>query len=351
MDNQKILICCDKLRHPNTGLYTFCKELINGIEEIKDRYGLKTSYLCAKGERLLNGLETRYIRPWHKIIFNLKNNEKVLHMVWQMENFTPFSKGGGNRILLTIHDLNYIYEKSPKKVARYNREVQRRVDMADHIVTISEYAKQDILKHLDVGDKPIDVIYNGCTLYSGEQIDEPIYRPKREFLFSIGTILRKKNFHVLPALLVDNDMELIIAGNPSSYSDEIIQEAERLGVDDRVKLTGGISEADKDWYYRNCRAFVFPSVAEGFGLPVIEAMAYGKPTFISRHTSLPEIGKEHCFYFDYNFTPEKMRTELAKGLEIFKSRNTDDQINYARSYSWDKAAEQYCKIYNKLLSL
>ena len=95
--------------------------------------------------------------------------------------------------------------------------------------------------------------------------------------------MRKKNFHVLPRILKGNDYRLVIAGNISSnsYCAEILEQAREWGVESRVTITGPVSEPVKQWYLQNCDAFVFPSIAEGFGLPVIEAMRYGKPIFTS----------------------------------------------------------------------
>ena len=193
------------------------------------------------------------------------------------------------------------------------------------------------------------MIYNGCSFFEGERIETPTnYKPSAPFLFSIGTVLRKKNFHVLPCLLEQNDMELIIAGNPSKYSDVVMEWAIKCGVESRVHLIGSIDDSDKDWYYRNCEAFVFPSIAEGFGLPVLEAMSYGKPTFLSKYTSLPEIGRDFAFYFDVDFTPRDMQRVLIDGLAEFEGRDVDTQIAYAKSFSWENMAREYCKIYNQL---
>ncbi|MGL5318738.1 MAG: glycosyltransferase family 4 protein [Bacteroidales bacterium] len=346
MKKPEVMIDCEKIKHPNTGLFSFCTQLANSIEKIKDEYQINTSYLITKKclPFLPNGIKFRLLTFFDKIYFRASSKINLFHTSFQLGKYIP----SNTKVVLTIHDLNYLYEKSPQKAKKLHAWVQKNVDKADYLVAISEFAKQDALKHLRTENKPFDVIYNGCTFYDGNPTDYPVYKPERKFLFTVGTILPKKNFHVLPALLVDNEYELIIAGNKSDYCTKIIAEARRLHVEDRVKILGPVSEADKDWYYRNCSAFLFPSIAEGFGLPVIEALHYGKPTFISQHTSLPEIGKDYCFYFDYDFHPEKMRAEFMKGMEQFNQHDIHQQIEYAHSYSWDNAARKYCEIYAKL---
>ncbi len=345
MSISRVLINNKPVKYPNTGLFSFCTELTAAIERVKAEYDIDSTYLIYDGcQKVLGDLNFKVLRYLDKHFFKVGKDIDVYHATIQLERHMPKRRSS----VLTIHDLNFLYEKSDLKQAKYRRLVQRNIDRADYLVAISEFAKSDVLKHLDTKGKPFEVIYNGCSFYEGEQISEPKYMPSSEFLFTVGTVLRKKNFHVLPTLLVGNDYELIVAGNYSDYADDIIKEAREFGVEDRVHIIGGISEADKDWYYRNCKAFLFPSIAEGFGLPLIEAMYYGKPTFISCHTSLPEIGKEYSFYFNREFDREKMREEFTEGLKAFESRDVEAQIAYAKSYSWESAARAYCEIYRKL---
>lgn len=251
--------------------------------------------------------------------------------------------------VLTIHDLNFLYEeKSPSKRSAYLKKHQKNIDLCDHIVAISEFTKSDILKNLKV-DKPITVIYNGCDVEEFPEHNNPIYSPGNDFIFGLGTINAKKNFHVLPCLLENNNFELILAGKVDvDYRDKILQEARKYGVGDRVKILGNISMADKYWYYKNCTAFLLPSLAEGFGIPVIEAMNFGKPVFLSNRTSLPEIGGTLAYYFE-DFNPENMKKVFENGLAHYKTTNPSAEIiNHARGFSWDKSAKSYWKVYESL---
>jgi len=100
---------------------------------------------------------------------------------------------------------------------------------------------------------------------------------------------------------------------------------------------------------KNCLAFLFPSTAEGFGLPVIEAMYFGKPILLSSCTSLPEIGGDCAYYFDH-FEPEHMRSVLKNSLEDYKKNLPLEKIKTrGRSFSWETAAAQYIEIYRTLI--
>ena len=344
-----VIFDCERMRYKNTGLYVFGKELIEALcTEAKKR---ERNIMVYSRKSTLDewGLKIRFRRVFkslHKRILPLPSDVGLWHSPFQLSHFFPRK----TPILLTIHDLNFMYEEGESQQKKELKKLQTIIDKCARIVTISEFVKKDVLKHLNTNGKEIDVIYNGCTRFTGTpQI--PADKPAGKFLFSVGTVLPKKNFHVLPCLLEGNDYELIIAGVRSEYEQKILKEAEFYGVTDRVKIIGTISEAEKHWYYKNCEAFLFPSVAEGFGLPVIEAMYYERPVFLSTHTCLPEIGGKYAFYFNYDFDRKKMQQEFRKGMQDFADTSIyrEEMRNHALSFSWQMAAKKYWDIYEEML--
>ncbi|MEO5562035.1 MAG: glycosyltransferase family 1 protein, partial [Chitinophagaceae bacterium] len=275
----------------------------------------------------------------------------IWHVATTISWYRPFNKR--TRTILTIHDLNFLdqaeFTASGRK--RYLRLTQEKVKRADYLTFISEFAHQQALQHMDLHNKPYKIIYNGCNAPMASQgFHEPLKKPTKPFLFSIGQLHSRKNFHVLPALLINNDYELILAGMKDfDYVNKITSEAKRLGVADRVKLVGPVTNEEKYWYYQHCLAFLFPSKAEGFGLPVLEAMHFGKPVFISRFTSLPEIGGNAAYYFD-NFEPEAMNEVFEKGMNDYNNNERTAAIKkHADSFSWGKAVQEYLGVYRGLL--
>ncbi len=349
---KNVLIDCERMRHPHTGLYHYCLQLGNSIlkqignEKERIAFYLPTSAEHAFGEQA-NYVSQHFI---HKLFFPDTKAVDIWHCTYQGSRYYPFGKNVA--IVLTIHDLNFLYDenKTASRIKKYLSRLQTKIDRADHIVAISFFVLEDLKRHLNLRDKPTSVIYNGCNIDDTGLIRKPDNAIDKPFLFTIGTIASKKNFHVLPALLKDNELRLIIAGIDSSrdYKRTIIREAEKLNVLDRVIFTGPVSENDKKWYLSNCTAFVFPSIAEGFGLPVIEAMYYGKPVILSRCTSLPEIGGDCAYYFD-SFEPEHMRNVLKSSLDHYKKTKPREKIrNRARFFSWDRAASEYLDLYRSL---
>ncbi len=276
----------------------------------------------------------------------------IWHITTAISWYRPFNKKTKN--IFTIHDLNFLNEEEYKASSKKNylQLIQQRVNRADYLTFISNFAYEQAQQYLKLGKKPFSVIYNGCNIPNIQDINEPAYLPKKPFLFSIGQLHSRKNFHVLPPLLTGNDDELIIAGiNDTLYAKKVMDEARRYNVEKRVKLIGTVTENEKHWYYKNCKVFVFPSIGEGFGLPVVEAMYFGKPVFLSKYTSLPEVGGNAAYYFN-DFSPESMQHDFEKGMNDFKNNNRMTAIKQqAASFDWNKTAKEYLEIYRNLSSI
>lgn len=344
-----IIVDCERMRHRNTGLFFFCDMFVKSLLRNKSRnleLGVysHSAQLGRWGDSVVYKRMSTFL---DKLYLRKPRTVDLWHTTYQLSRYVP----ADGKLLLTVHDLNFLYEKSVQKQHKYIARMQKLVDRADRIVAISEYTKNDLMAHVNTGSKKIDVIYNGCNIYDGP-VTEPITLPSGEFIFSVATVLPKKNFHVLPCLLENNSLELIIAGNRSDYENIIMDEARKFGVENRVKIIGPVDESVKHWYLKNCKAFVFPSIAEGFGLPVIEAMDYGKPVFLSRHTCLPEIGGDYAYYFNKDFDRKLMQEEFRIGMEDFYNggKSPEGIKKHASRFSWDNAAKEYLRIYDEMIN-
>ena len=351
MAKPSILLTFDSMKYPNSGFFSFGKSLGDAIvEQNKGRYILNY-YVHKRSTYFFNNkVGLVYLSKLHKLFFPRPSRFALVHFTDQYCRLKP-QKVTGKKIL-TIHDINPVHElrKPAHKIEKHLNKLSGYIAVCDKIVTISHFVADDIVKYIPEAKNKIRVIYNGADQLTVPANHTPAYQPKRTFLFTIGYIAAKKNFHVLPALLVGNAHELIISGVETPYKSVIMEEAEKFGVTDRVKITGTISEDDKAWYYKNCTAFVFPSIAEGFGLPVIEAMHFGKPVFLSTHTSLPEIGGDAAFYFP-TFEPADMQAAFAKGMAEFAAKNMREKvIAHALKFDWQQTAREYLALYDEVLS-
>ena len=349
----EIILDCDLMRYRDSGLYHYCLNLGNYVNEALVRDNKKPIALYVP-EKESTSFNKRWKviteRPMHKVVRPFLFNCKLWHAPFQSGRVLP--KTSGVKVLLTIHDLNPLHEgKTLEEQKKSLTHTQALIDRSDALVCISEFTRQDVLKNCKVGKKPVFVVHNGTHAVGTPGLDPVSYRPVRPFVFAMGYVNTKKNFHVLLALLEDENVELVIAGrlDEPDYIANMRAEAEEMKVLDRLHILGPVSENDKAWYLQNCLAFALPSLAEGFGAPVVEAMQFGKPLFLSRLTSLPEIGGDEAFYFD-TFSRDHMNQVFKKGLQTYGSTNLKDRLQErAKLFRWREKAEQYIDVYQKVL--
>lgn len=347
---KQLLIDCEKMKNANTGLFTYCNELGRSLLQQAAPDEQLSFYLPPKlGKYFGSSADYLWQYSLHKLYLPHRKAYDVWHTTYQLSDYR--SHKPGTRRVLTIHDLNFMHEaKSASKRKLYLAHAQRNVNRADFVTFISKFVGDDVLRYLDLGNKPHKVVYNGAAVQEFPGFDQPGYRPQRPFLFTLGVVNTKKNFHTIPCLLQHCDAELVIAGtiNNETYRQRILDEAKRYGAADRVKLLGPISEEDKYWYMKHCLAFVFPSIAEGFGIPAIEAMHFGKPVFLSDKTSLPEVGSCFAYYFR-DFDPAHMQKVFENGMWHYDNqRPAKAIINHAMQFSWERMAGEYLEIYRSL---
>jgi glycosyltransferase involved in cell wall biosynthesis len=268
------------------------------------------------------------------------------HSLHQLNKTLP-PQGCGPRVV-TFHDLNYLYH--PSAFARWRNEKRTGALAArtDHIVAISQHTADDVRSHLG-WTGPLDVIHNGARNLGGDpQAPLPGREAGRRFLFHLSRMSPSKNTAAIVALAASwPEMDFVLCG-PEGDDSRAMRAMPHTA---NVHFHLGISDAQKTWAYANCAGFLFPSLAEGFGLPPIEAMHFGKPVFLSRRTCLPEIGGDAAFYFD-DFEPAAMRRTVEHGLRRAAEPGREVFVKaHAAQFDWDRCAERYLGLYRRLLGL
>ena len=351
---RNIILDCDLMRFRNSGLHHYCLNLgiyVQRILENDAQYRIACYTPASEAELFLSKSNCIVEKKWHKKLGNpFLWNCDIWHAPFQSGKIIPMDNKR-IKVVLTIHDLNALHEPlKPEDRSDNLARTQRLIDRADSLVCISNSTKKDVLNNMDVKNKPVHVIYNGTHDVATPPLNPTAYLPMRPFIFTMGYINRKKNFHTLVPFLSNPDMELVIAGKKDDYNyiEGMIKTAAAMGAADRLKILGPVSEADKSWYLQHCEAFFLPSLAEGFGAPVVEAMNFGRPIFLSNLTSLPEIGGDAAFYFE-NFEPAHMQDVFEKGMKKYLQENLKQRIiNRAANFSWEKSAQQYVDVYKAL---
>lgn len=244
--------------------------------------------------------------------------------------------------LVTIHDINFVHTKLGRSYRHARGRYLSRVAPATHLAFISRFAAEDVAEHFPY-TQPARVIYNGVTAPDTSRTKKPDGVPDGPFLLHLSSLDEYKNVRVLVRMMdFLPDRRLILAGN---CKDSELKEM----VDKRtnVYMVGRVTEEEKTWLYANCSAFLFPSRAEGFGLPPLEAMHVGKPVFLSTLTSLPEIGGNQAYYWP-ELEPGAMAAELI--VKLSGPQNAEAKKVHARQFSWETTARAYIDYYNDILN-
>lgn len=349
-----LFIDAERLRDPNSGLGQVCLHL--GHELVRQcPSGWRLTFLVPKGQIGVFGQSVDYKEAsWMRKVW-ISDRYDVWHCLHQDSSYLPSRA----KLVLTVHDLNFLArtDYSESKMAAKLASLQRKIDHAAAVTAISDYTASVMRAHLKLSaDKPIRVIHNGVSIdQSAILIDQPqptfLTGSDAPYFLFVGVIHPKKNVHtLLPLLEAFPDYRLVLAGpDGHPYARHIREQGQKLGLADRLLMPGAVSETTKSWLYTHCEAFLFPSLAEGFGLPVAEAMAFGKPVFLSNLTSLPEVGGKEAYYFD-NFEPESIAKTIHDGLHDFGQNPLRGQRlkKRATGFSWPNVAGEYWKVYEEL---
>lgn len=268
------------------------------------------------------------------------------------QQFRYRQRRAGTLQLLTIHDMNFLYEKK-HWVSRWKHIIKMwlQIRHSDALTFISHFAEKEVTSHYQLGARPTAVIENGIALMDDITSEKPnfVKDENEKFFFTIGQIRRKKNFHTLvPMMKSFPDYHLYICGDKHFAYSKDVQACIDATAPDRIALPGKITPENKKWLFEHCQGFLFPSLLEGFGLPVLEAMSLGAKVFSSRCTSLPEVCGPHAYYFD-DFIPEHMAEVVRRGLNDQRPEHVEAGKAYARSFDYDTYTQRYLALYRKLL--
>jgi glycosyltransferase involved in cell wall biosynthesis len=350
---KSIAIDCQKLDFLYCGLGQFCSHLANALESIPHPM-LTFDFLITQYADCSQMPTTAQYKHLTNISRHLPKIGAPRADLWHMthQDAPYFPRSHRIPMLLTVHDLNFLRTKPSKTIARRLRALQKRVNRATHIATISEATKQDLLAYCPT-DTPISVIYNGTQLAQpGAQA--PTFAENKPFLFAIGDITEKKNFHSLLALLKElPDHQYILAGrNTTAYAKHIRIQADDLGVAHQLIMPGIVSNSDKTWLYQNCDVFCAPSLAEGFGLPVAEALQAGAPLLLSDIPAHHEIAGQWGTFLPHHADSTTMLAAYQQCKQTADAQTKADQSalqKHLARFSWSHCAEQYLNLYQQLL--
>lgn len=356
---KKILIDLERLRYPNSGIANVFRNLATGLLEKNAQFEL---FFFGKKEQLEKFEPKPNCVFWnktHRFFERFSGEFDLIHVSHQLSSY--FHRNYKNTIkIVTLHDLNFLYENlTDSKKRKMLGKVRSNVKNADYIVCISEYAKQSFIRNKRLFTftklKDIVVIHNGIHLPENReyQLGKYSYLKDQKYILNIGVLFNKKNQLTLVEMLpyIEEDLVLIASDEKQPYADEVRQRIKELHMEQRVHFLRNLSEEEKYAVIQHSEAMCHPSIAEGFGIPPIEAMAFGKPVFLSTYTSLPEIGGDKAFYFD-SFEPKAMAKLYLEKMDLYHSNEeamSQDIKKWTEQYSYTAMSNNYLKFYESVL--
>lgn len=247
----------------------------------------------------------------------------------------------------TSYDINQLKRWTPISVKR-----------AQKVFTISEFSKSEIMRLYGTPENKIAVIYpsfdknifHGKVPKTKQMAVRHQYGITGSFLLYWGTLQPRKNItRLIEAFskLKETRLKLVIVGKKGWLYDQILEQATKLGIENRVIFTGFVADDDLPALIKASRAFVLPSLYEGFGMPVIEAQAVGTPVVVSRVSALPEVAGEAAIYIEDPLSVDSIQTALEKvmalslveRIKIIKAGKEN-----SRRFDWDLSAQKILAI-------
>lgn len=291
-----------------------------------------------------------------------------IDVFWSPEHIAPLTKIEC-KIVVTIHDLAIL--RFPETGERYNKFLQdvfvfRSCRKADRIIAISKATANDIVKLCKINADKVQVIYNGDSPYTGKSstltaIDNSTIKNKfgidcPYFLF-VGTFSPRKN--IVTIIKAYNEFrrrnnckyKLVLAGGFGWKYENILEEIEKSSYKQDIVKTGFCSDKEREYLYRNAFALLYPSLYEGFGLPILEAMSVGAPVITSNVSSMPEVGGNVAFYVNNVYDADELccrMQELCSLPENDLNKLKLDSKIHAAKFSRKKCAEEIYDVFFRI---
>lgn len=328
-----------------SGIGVYSQEILNGLVRAYPQNEYVFCYRWKQwrrsGGRLPSNVHRRLLQPGLPTF-----KADVFHALNQRVDKRPAGK-----VVSTFHDLFVMtgdYSSLDFK-ERFTGQARRAAENSDIVIAVSEFTAGQVSRLLGVERSRIRVIPHGVR--QGRPADK---LQRERIVLSVGTLQKRKNtarlveaFEGLP-----HEWRLVLAGSPTGFgAEEVLQRIEKSRSRERIQVTGYLSAAELEALYRKASIFAFPSLDEGFGIPVLEAMANGLPVVASNRSALPEVTGDAALLVDPLQTQE-LRTALRNLISSEELRETLSSAgrNRAHLFTWERAVRETYRVYEELVS-
>ena len=354
-----------------TGLGSYGRTLVNDLAQYplrlnlyapdKGRDDLRTQIVERDNIAFVYPTSRHFKSYWRSrgIVADLKRDG--IQLFHGLSGELPFGiRKSGIKSVVTIHDLIFLRHPefyNPIDVQIYKWKFRQTIKEADYIIAISECTKRDILEYGGnlVSEDKITLIYQSCSPrfntsqnYKTSNLNSKLGR----YVLSVGSIEPRKNtmlalkaLHHLP-----DDISLVLVGRHTAYTDKLIQYARANGLEHRLHILHGVPDTDLPALYAGAECFVYPSVYEGFGIPIIEAISCGLPVVACTGSCLEEAGGPDSLYVAPN-DAIGMANAIRRSLKGADDREERIQrsMDYIRRFSGTDVAGQVVDVYKRVL--
>lgn len=280
-----------------------------------------------------------------------------------LSNELPLSmKQAGCKSIVTIHDL--IFLRAPQYYTPidriiYNYKFKKACQLADCIIAVSQFTKQDIVAYYGVSPEKIEVVYQGCdaafaTAVSADKKSEVAkkYRLPHRYLLYVGSIEERKNLLLVAKALKEApaDVQVVAVGKRTPYQAEVEHYVAAQGWSEQITFLNDVPFADLPTIYQLAHLFVYPSRIEGFGIPLLEALNSGVPVIGCTGSCLEEAGGPGSLYVSPD-SPQELASAINQvwGNETVRQQMIEAGKRYATNFDDQRLAEQMMAVYKKVI--
>ncbi len=351
-----------------TGNEVYIRSLLEALDALGEGWDL-VAYVCS--EEAERWLPQRFLRrrvsknPFLRLGMDFprllrRDRPALFHVQYTAPLYCPAP------IVVTVHDVSFLEhpEYFPYwRAVQLRLTVRRTVERAARILTGSSFSARAIVRHYGLDPAGVIVIPNAASsLFRPIQPEIAAARVRERFglqtpfILTVGDLQPRKNhigliraFAELLRALPGASHHLVLAGKDTWYGPEVRRAAQRSGVADRIHFTGFVTDEDLLYLYNACELFVFPSFYEGFGLPLVEAMACGKAVACSNVSALPEVADAAALLFDPHSVSQMARAmlELIVDREL-RTRMERLALQRAARFCWEHTAAKTLEVYREV---
>jgi len=372
----KIAFDAKRAFYNNTGLGNYSRNTIRQLSTYypQNEYLLYTPS-TSKSIKFERALNTKIITPfsftgklfksyWRSYLINSQINYEKPDIYHGLSNELPYGINGQKRTkaIVTIHDLIFkrfptLYKAADRKI--YDRKFKYAAEVADTVIAVSQQTANDLQEFYKINSEKIRVVYQGCNPVFYNMVDDKTkseiknkFNLPSEFILYIGTIEERKNLLRIVKAICDNNikMSLVVIGRKTKYFEIVNEFILNNKLEKQIIFIENLLNTELPTFYQLAKAFVYPSIFEGFGIPILEALASGTPVITSEGSCFGEAAGSNSLFVNPNIV-ESIADGINKVLESKELRVNMiiEGRKHALKFTEDKVAKNLMKVYEQNL--